>query len=152
MKPATTAPAYAAMYHELAEVARKHGYALAIHGSLARDFDLIAIPWTDNPSDPESVVSDLTREFSLKQVGEIGIKPHGRIVYTLSCGWGECFLDVGFMRRDQVTHADSEDGTATIMWHCECGSIEANVTGWEEGQAIEGECRKCGALLNLTDE
>lgn len=44
MKPANNAPVYACMYQELAEICRAHGYALAIHGSMARDFDLIAIP------------------------------------------------------------------------------------------------------------
>lgn len=27
------------------EVAREHGYAIGVHGSLARDVDLIAVPW-----------------------------------------------------------------------------------------------------------
>lgn len=97
MKPASSAPVYAAMYHEIAETARKHGYALAIHGSLQRDFDLIAIPWTDTPSPPESVVAELGAEFGLKLAGDIGVKPHGRRVWTLIAGWGECFLDLSFM-------------------------------------------------------
>ncbi len=29
-------------------VARDAGYAIAVHGSLARDIDLVAIPWTDH--------------------------------------------------------------------------------------------------------
>ena len=152
MKAPTSAPAYAAMYHEIAEVARKHGYALAIHGSLQRDFDLIAIPWTDNPSDPQSVFDELTGEFGLKHVGKIGIKPHGRSVYTLTCGWGECFLDLGFMPRLSSFPVDAEDGEATILHNCECGGTESTVTGWEEGIPIEGNCRKCGSNVNLTDE
>lgn len=104
MKAPSSAPAYAAMYHEIAEVVRRHGYALAIHGSLQRDFDLIAIPWIDSPSSPDSVISALTTEFSLKPVGEVGVKPHGRRVWTLSCGWGECFLDLGFMPQIRTTN------------------------------------------------
>ncbi len=58
MKDANFGPLYAAcLYPEMAEIARKHGYALAVHGSLARDFDLIAIPWTENPSTSQQVVS-----------------------------------------------------------------------------------------------
>ena len=45
MKPATRAPFYASIYHGLAEVARKHGYALAIHGTVTSDLDLIAVPY-----------------------------------------------------------------------------------------------------------
>ena len=48
MKPANRAAVYAAaLYPDLAEIAREHGYALAVHGSLARDFDLIAVPWRE---------------------------------------------------------------------------------------------------------
>jgi hypothetical protein len=34
----------------LRAVARQHGYALAVHGSLARDIDLIAVPWCPSVS------------------------------------------------------------------------------------------------------
>lgn len=47
MKPATRAPFYACMYHGLCETARKHGYALTIHGTVTSDLDLVAIPWTE---------------------------------------------------------------------------------------------------------
>lgn len=32
----------------LREVARRLGYALAVHGSLVRDIDLVAVPWTND--------------------------------------------------------------------------------------------------------
>lgn len=102
--PPSYAPVYAAMYPEIAVEVRKHGYALAIHGSLQRDFDLIAIPWTESASKPEDVVLALTKEFSLNHVGSVGLKPHGRTVFTLSCGWGHCAVDLGFMplvKRDE---------------------------------------------------
>ena len=65
MKPPNFAPLYAALYPELAEVARSHGYALAVHGSLARDFDLIAVPWAESVSEPGAVVAELVRDFAL---------------------------------------------------------------------------------------
>jgi hypothetical protein len=40
----------------LRAVARAHGYALAVHGSLARDIDLIAVPWRHDPSSPHTLV------------------------------------------------------------------------------------------------
>ena len=46
MKAPTRAPFYAAMYHGLCDVARAHGYALAIHGTVTSDLDIIACPWT----------------------------------------------------------------------------------------------------------
>ena len=94
------APTYAAaMYPELAAIARKHGYALAVHGSLARDLDLIAIPWTLEADDPKQVVDEILAAFSVTLVGGVGEKPHGRIAYALSVGWGHCAIDLQFTPR-----------------------------------------------------
>jgi hypothetical protein len=97
MKPANFAPAYLGLYPELAEVTRSHGYALAAHGSMARDFDLICIPWIEDASEPDVVVKAITSKFGLREVGKPNIREHGRIVYTLSISFGECFLDFSFM-------------------------------------------------------
>ncbi|MCK9435329.1 MAG: hypothetical protein M0R32_11110 [Candidatus Cloacimonetes bacterium] len=91
------APIYcAAMYPDLCSAFQKHGYALAVHGSLARDFDLIAIPWVENPSTPDDVIKAISNTFT-KVIGESEKKPHGRIAYTLSVGFGECACDLSFM-------------------------------------------------------
>jgi len=99
MKPANFAPIYVGLYPELAEIARSHGYALAVHGSMARDFDLICIPWVKEPSSPETVVDDITSRFAITRNGapKPSIREHGRIVYTLIVSFGECFLDFSFM-------------------------------------------------------
>ena len=31
---------------KIRQIARKHGWAIGVHGSLKRDIDLIAVPWT----------------------------------------------------------------------------------------------------------
>jgi hypothetical protein len=97
MKPANFAPIYACLYPQLAEITRKHGYALAAHGSLARDFDLVCIPWVEAPSKPADVVAEMITSFCITQVGEPTYKLHDRLVYTLSLSFGECFLDLSFM-------------------------------------------------------
>lgn len=94
--PANYAPVYAAIYPGLAEVFRRHGYALAVHGSLARDFDLIAVPWVERPSRPFTVIEEIEAEFAIKRVGTIGNREHGRMVVSLSIGHGECALDLSF--------------------------------------------------------
>lgn len=98
-KPAPSyAPIYAAaLYPELAAIAILNGYALAVHGSLRRDFDLVAIPWTDNPSDPQFVVDVICRQFLIRQIGQPEDKKHGRKAWTISVGHGECALDLSFM-------------------------------------------------------
>ncbi len=40
------------IYPQLVEEARRHGYALAPHGSLQRDLDLIAVPWSEEAAAP----------------------------------------------------------------------------------------------------
>lgn len=89
----------AAMYPDLAEIARKHGYALAAHGSLARDFDLIAIPWIESAGDHQAVLDEILSTYAVTLLGTGTEKPHGRIGYTLLCGWGSCSIDLQFMPR-----------------------------------------------------
>ena len=103
MKKANRAPIYAAcVYPELAGICRKAGYALAVHGSLARDFDLVAIPWAENVINPELVIKEITKTFSVKQIGEPERKLHGRLCYTLS--WmGEAFMDFSFISIQQAS-------------------------------------------------
>lgn len=70
--------------------ARGCGYALAVHGSLARDIDLIAVPWTEQADDPKLMVERLCGVLS----GLVGravvisseswtVKPHGRQALTI---------------------------------------------------------------------
>lgn len=95
------APVYcAAMYPSLCALFHNHGYALAVHGSLARDFDLIAIPWTDCAEEPDEVIASIANaSMASRVVGVPENKPHGRIAYTLSVGFGECACDLSFMPR-----------------------------------------------------
>jgi len=50
-KPTQVKPGlYCLFYEYLKQIAQQYGYNLIVHGSLQRDLDLIAIPWTDNCS------------------------------------------------------------------------------------------------------
>lgn len=97
MKPANRAPIYAACcYPDLAEICRLHGYALGVHGSLARDFDLVAIPWAKVVAEPQVVLDAICGKFAVKYIGNPQQKEHGRIAYTLA--WlGDAFMDFSFM-------------------------------------------------------
>lgn len=99
MKDASYAPMYCALYPRLAEISRQHGYALAVHGTLQRDMDLTCIPWTESPSDPDVVIKSMTEEFSLRTVGDPDVTLHGRQRWTITVGFGECFIDISFMPR-----------------------------------------------------
>lgn len=96
MKSANYAPVYLAIYPKLADLVRSHGWALAVHGTMGRDFDLIAVPWVTSPITPEEVVESIIKTFAVKPVGWFELKEHNRRVITLSIGYGECFLDLSF--------------------------------------------------------
>jgi hypothetical protein len=104
------APVYAAaLYPEIATIAREHGYALAVHGSLQRDFDLIGIPWVENPSDPQVVVDALTSRYAIREIGgPPSDKLHGRRAWTLSIGFGACAIDLSFMPTASVQPSPEE--------------------------------------------
>lgn len=50
---------FACLYAGLCDVARKHGYALAAHGSMVTDFDLIAVPWTEQAIEAEELMQHI---------------------------------------------------------------------------------------------
>ena len=97
------APVYAAaLYPQLAEIFVKHGYALAVHGSLARDFDLIAVPWAESVTSPQTVIDEIISGFYVRLIGEPEIKNHGRVAYLLSIGHGCCAIDLSFFNLPEV--------------------------------------------------
>lgn len=78
-------PIYAAsLYPKLSKIFQKHGYALAVHGSIAHDFDLIAVPWADSISPFEEVLKEISRTYAFT-FPEIPteIKNHGRVAYLM---------------------------------------------------------------------
>ncbi len=66
MKPPTRAPFYATLYPGLCDIARARGYALAIHGTVTSDLDLIACPWTE-----EAVSAEELRDALMQHIGAL---------------------------------------------------------------------------------
>lgn len=97
IKPNYAAVYAAALYPDLCPIFHRHGYALAVHGSMARDFDLIAVPWADEISDHQTVFQDILSGFAIRLIGRGETKKHGRVAYTISIGHGECALDLSFV-------------------------------------------------------
>lgn len=92
------APVYAAaLYPELARLFVDNGYALAVHGSLANDFDLIAFPWSHKLTSRRTMLKKITKTFAIRIIGRPEKKPFGRLAYTISVGFGECALDLSFL-------------------------------------------------------
>ena len=58
-RSAAYALVFASHLPHLQAVAREHGYALAVHGSMRTDLDLIAAPWTEEATDAETLIEAL---------------------------------------------------------------------------------------------
>jgi hypothetical protein len=99
------APWYVMAYTQLDRIAWRHGYALALHGSMARDLDVVAIPWTDDADSPEKLVNAFRRfiiskaKINYKKVDKPMLKPHGRLAYVLPIGFDGHYIDLSVMPR-----------------------------------------------------
>ncbi|RTL31260.1 MAG: hypothetical protein EKK55_01030 [Rhodocyclaceae bacterium] len=107
-EPERTKPAfYAALYPALLETAQYHGYTLAIHGSMVRDFDLVAVPWTESATTADKLIHDIAavhcsddalwKDAAERAVASVSEKPHGRRAYTILLGGGGPRLDISVM-------------------------------------------------------
>jgi len=67
------------------------GYAIARHGSEARDFDIVAVPWTEPARGTQALIDALLREGFVAEGPEGSDKPklgpHGRESWVLHGVW-----------------------------------------------------------------
>lgn len=125
MKPCDydSRPKYELLIEPLRKRARELGYAIGVHGTLKRDIDLIACPWTNEAVDPKTLAEAL-RLVALEVVGAAymippenedpfhiegcpGMKPHGRLCWTFHMGGGP-YIDLSVMPRQGVASAREE--------------------------------------------
>jgi len=74
--------------------AHSHGYALTVHGSLRRDIDVVAVPWTNEAISPDELAEKIvawlvTVEVCHADAWKAAIKtreekPHGRLAWSIS--------------------------------------------------------------------
>jgi len=91
-------------------VARGQGYALAVHGSLARDIDVVAIPWTEEAVDAPALVAAIVAEvervnghaYMRDRDANPTEKPHGRRAWSIHLGGGP-YIDLSVMPRAATT-------------------------------------------------
>jgi len=97
---------FAASLPLLQRVAREHGYALSVHGSMATDLDLIAAPWTEEATDAEMLIEALRASINgffrdhVPGLSNPAFKPHGRLAWSIYTQDGESpYLDISVMPR-----------------------------------------------------
>jgi hypothetical protein len=89
---------------EIRDEAWQCGYAVGLHGTVARDIDLIAVPWIDNATSAEVLMNRIasrvgTCEWSKKAPT---IKPHGRLAWSMHFPENpHVYLDLSVMPRLQ---------------------------------------------------
>lgn len=104
MKEPNFSPVFASIYTGLCDIARSNGYALAVHGTMSLDFDLVAIPWTNEACEPIELIENLAELLNLyggKMFEGLHdknpeIKPHGRLAWLLMFGSG-ANIDISVM-------------------------------------------------------
>jgi hypothetical protein len=90
---------YAAMWEDFRKAALDKGWALALHGSLASDMDIMAMPWIEEADHPLEMILaikncfDKPREITLTETP----MPNNRMVYTLSI-WADFYLDINVIK------------------------------------------------------
>lgn len=86
---------YANCYQGLKEIALKYGYNLLIHGSLNRDFDLVAIPWAEEIGSYEEMLNEFVENLGghimpeTEELRQITANCyHGRRIYVINLNRG----------------------------------------------------------------
>lgn len=92
---------YAAMWDDFRQAAMNKGWALALHGSLASDMDIMAMPWTNEATTETEMIEALRNCFCQPEF--IGLRisddlPNNRRVFTLSI-WADFYLDINIIKQ-----------------------------------------------------
>lgn len=162
---------YTVLYPKLVEVAREQGYALAVHGSMVRDFDLIAVPWSDTACDALTLVLAIKgvvrgifshEDFDdLVPDGNPSVKPHGRRAWSIHFTNAGChgpYIDISVMPRtigrlgDHKRHGRREPYTAAGITRLPCFRCgEPSVHQWQvcaDKRLFRPLCLACDIALN----
>lgn len=94
----TRIPEYVAALPKARAAATAKGYALTVHGSEARDLDLVAVPWTAKASAAKTLVDAICSAVggSMKPGARGAAKPHGRRAWKISLT-GALYIDLSVM-------------------------------------------------------
>lgn len=92
---------YAAMWDDIRQCAMDCGWAVALHGSLNSDMDIMAMPWVQEACSFERLIKEIVKLFNKNKLAEnfritYGEKPWGRVVATIPI-WADFYLDISSM-------------------------------------------------------
>lgn len=80
---------YISVMPKIREAAKKCGYAIGLHGSMRRDLDLIATPWTELFLHKDTLASEIQKAACGLEGLEFKweAKPHGRMATAFPICW-----------------------------------------------------------------
>jgi hypothetical protein len=93
---------YSQILPRIREAGKAMGYAIAVHGSMQRDFDLLAVPWVEDARPALELVDFIAKEVHGYVIGDVHargelkdptIQPHGRLSWNI-CWGGNAFIDL----------------------------------------------------------
>ena len=102
---------YAQILPRIREAGKQLGYAIAIHGTMTRDLDLLAVTWVAEAAEPLALVKRIADAVGGYIIGdktdELGYvsdecteQPHGRMSWNI-CWGGKVFIDLSVMPRKE---------------------------------------------------
>lgn len=129
----------------LVAVAKEHGYALGVHGSLERDIDLIAAPWTEQASEPAALIEAMRLavdgyirndphhdKYDETATNPIQ-RPHGRLAWSIYPATGVTYFDVSVLPRvpadalvEQMKEERDTERTMHAAWRKRAEEAEAH--------------------------
>lgn len=89
---------YASVWNDIRQCAMDNGWAVALHGSLASDMDIMAMPWVEDAVPFEDLAKKISELFTGNSLSErffltYGEKARNRVVATIPI-CGSFYLDV----------------------------------------------------------
>lgn len=106
MTPDERRARFEAVLPEIRYAAWQQGYAIGVHGTLARDFDLIAAPWIERAASAEQLAEAIHQVVGGELHGGVHGKPHGRVAWVIHAPFSECidyrwtgYIDLSVMPR-----------------------------------------------------
>ena len=97
---------YAMCWEDMRKIAHENGWAIALHGSLNMDLDIMAMPWEEDCKSADDFIKSLANLFETPfPILKYRVKPHQRISYNLVI-YGNFSIDIQMIGGDSVENPD----------------------------------------------
>ena len=90
---------------KIREVATSCGWAVAIHGSVVHDLDLMAMPWVEEHTTADTLAECIasvvtTKDFYREPIKNDTEKPNNRVVYTIFAA--KSYIDLNVIKESEI--------------------------------------------------